>query len=108
MWKKELVSDENLYNNPGLWAKTESLIKKDLNDKSDLKNFLTTLQSAEVRKEDFNNLFEYIDLDTWANYLSFMILTKSYQADHFHNVRIAIDPWNGHLSNFTGSTSGKN
>ena len=26
-----------------------------------------------------------------------MILTKSYQADHFHNVRIAIDPWNGHV-----------
>ena len=95
--EKRIGLDENLYNNPGLWAKTAIFNQKDLKDKSDLKNFLTILQSAEVRKEDLKNLLEYIDLDTWANYLSFMILTKSYQADHFHNVRIAIDPWNGHV-----------
>ena len=95
--EKRIGVDENLYNNPGLWAKTAIFNQKDSNDKSDLKNFLMTLQSAEVRKEDFDNLLEYIDLDTWANYVSFMILTKSYQADHFHNVRIAIDPWNGYV-----------
>tara|TARA_Y100000031_G_scaffold77395_2_gene85229 strand:+ start:2091 stop:4844 length:2754 start_codon:yes stop_codon:yes gene_type:complete len=87
--------DKNLYNNPGLWVKTAIFNQKDVDDKSDLEKFLSTLQSAEVRNEDFNELFNYIDIDTWANYASFLILAQSYQADHFHNVRIAIDPWNG-------------
>lgn len=95
--EKRIGIDENLYNNPGLWSKTAIYNKKGPNDKSDLKEFLSVLQSAEVREKDFNKLIEYINIDTWANYASFMILTKSYQADHLHNVRLAIDPWNGHV-----------
>ena len=38
-----------------------------------------------------------MDLKTWARYASFLILSKSYQADHLHNVRIAIDPWSGYV-----------
>ena len=95
--EKRIGIDENLYNNPGLWGKTAIFNQKGPNDTSDLKEFLSILQSAEVREKDFNKLIEYIDLDTWANYASFMILTKSYQADHIHNVRLAIDPWNGHV-----------
>jgi hypothetical protein len=95
--EKRIGIDENLYNNPGLWSKTAIFNKKSSNDKSDLKEFLSILQSAEVREKDFKKLIEYIDLDNWANYASFMILTKSYQADHIHNVRLAIDPWSGYV-----------
>lgn len=95
--EKRIGIDENLYNNPGLWSKTAIFNKKGPDDKSDLHEFLSILQSADVREKDFNKLIEYIDLDIWANYASFMILTKSYQADHIHNVRLAIDPWNGNV-----------
>ncbi len=95
--EKRIGLDENLYNNPGLWVKTAIFNQKSLNDKSDLKRFLSILQSAEVKEEDFEKLLEYLDLETWARYASFLILSKSYQADHLHNVRIAIDPWSGYV-----------
>ena len=95
--EKRIGLDENLYNNPGLWVKTAIFNQKSLNDKSDLKRFLSILQSAEVKEEDFEKLLEYLDLKTWARYASFLILSKSYQADHLHNVRIAIDPWSGYV-----------
>ena len=95
--EKRIGLDENLYNNPGLWVKTAIFNQKESKDKSDLKKFLSILHSAEVREKDFNKLLEYVDLDTWATYASFLILTKSYQADHLHNVRVAIDPWNGYV-----------
>ena len=98
--EKRIGLDENLYNNPGLWVKTAIFNQKSLNDKSDLKRFLSILQSAEVKEEDFEKLLEYLDLKTWARYASFLILSKSYQADHLHNVRIAIDPWSGYSSQF--------
>ena len=93
--ESRIALDKNLYNNPGLWVKTAIFNQKDVNDKTDLENFLSTLQSAEVRNEDFNKLFSYIDIDTWANYAAFLILAQSHHSDFSHNVRIAIDPWNG-------------
>ena len=105
--EKRIGLDENLYNNPGLWVKTAIFNQKSLNDKSDLKRFLSILQSAEVKEEDFEKLLEYLDLKTWARYASFLILSKSYQADHLHNVRIAIDPWSVMSSQFARSTSSK-
>ena len=44
--EKRIGLDENLYNNPGLWVKTAIFNQKSLNDKSDLKRFLSILQSA--------------------------------------------------------------
>ena len=74
--EKRIGLDENLYNNPGLWVKTAIFNQKSLNDKSDLKRFLSILQSAEVKEEDFEKLLEYLDLKTWARYASFLILSK--------------------------------
>ena len=87
--------DINLFNNPGSWTKTAIFNQRDYDDKSDLENFLSILQSAETRDKDFDELFNHIDVDMWASYSVHRILAQNYHQDHYHNLRIAIDPWNG-------------
>jgi len=67
-------------------------------DVSDLKYFLSIIQAAETREEDFDELLNNINLDTWATFSAFTVLTQNYHHDYIHNIRIAIDPWSGHAS----------
>ena len=90
-----IAIDDNLFNNPGLWTKTAIFNQRDDDDFSDLKYFLSIAQSAETRYEDFNELLENINIDTWATFSAYTILTQNYHHDYLHNIRIAIDPWTG-------------
>ena len=90
--------DKNLFNNPGSWTKTAIFNQRKKEDKSDLENFLSIIQSAETKNKDYKKLFSYINLDTWSNYAAYLVLAQSYHSDHFHNLRIAIDPWSGFVN----------
>ena len=89
--------DDNLLNNPGLWTKNAIFNqRKDVNN-LDLKYFLSIVQSAETRDQDFKELLNNINISTWARFSAYTILTQNYHHDSRHNLRLAIDPWTGYV-----------
>ena len=95
---EELIAiDENLFNNPGLWTKSAVFNQREDVNNLDLKYFLSIVQSAETRDQDFKELLNNINIITWAKFSAYTILTQDYHHDYRHNLRLAIDPWTGYV-----------
>ena len=73
--------DSNLFNNPGLWSKNAVFNQRENDDKSDLEYFLSIAQSAETQNQDFKELLNNIDIDTWATFAAFNIIAQNYHHD---------------------------
>ena len=92
-----IAIDENLFNNPGLWTKSAIFNQREDVNNLDLKYFLSIVQSAETRDQDFKELLNNINISTWARFSAYTILTQNYHHDYRHNLRLAIDPWTGYV-----------
>ena len=90
--------DRNLYNNEGLWKKNAVFNKKEISDKSDLKKFLISLKQSTQNIENFNKFLTYIDMETWAKYCAYLIISQNQHHSPWHNNRLIVDPWSGHVT----------
>ena len=90
--------DRNLYNNSGLWKKNAVFNKKESSDKSDLKKFLISLKQSTYDMERFNEFLSYINADTWAKYCAYLIIAQNKHHSSWHNNRLIVDPWSGHVT----------
>ena len=77
-----IAIDEHLFNNPGLWTKSAIFNQREDVNNLDLKYFLSIVQSAETRDQDFKELLNNINISTWARFSAYSILTQNYHHDY--------------------------
>ena len=94
--EKFIGVDENIYNNPGLWRKISSSDDDIFQGDLDLRRFLNTLNSSELKNDKLANFLSYINFEYWSKYSIYDTLTQNISHEYFHNSRIAIDPWSGY------------
>ena len=87
--------ETSLFNNPGVWTKLAYFNQISESDKSDLSMFLTLLRNAESEKIAFNELLQRANIEIWAKFAAYQILTQNYHNDNSHNMRLILDPWSG-------------
>jgi len=85
----------DLFNNASLWSKKAVFNKKHEGDKSDLQNILSLIREAETDSLAFESMVEKVDMEIWAKFNAYEILTQNFASDYRHNQRIVIDPWSG-------------
>lgn len=86
--------NKNLFNNAEMWTKLAIFNQQELKDKSDLENFFISLNSNKTDP----SLNGYIDVDYFSKFEAFLTLTQN---DHHwwkDNMRLIVDPWNGHVT----------
>lgn len=88
----------NLYNNSGLWSKSAYFNKNDFSDNLDLEKFLKILNSSFNNKEFYSKFSTYIDIDVWARYSAYLIISQNHHHTAWHNARLIFDPWNGKIT----------
>jgi len=93
---EELIGlHDNLYNNQNLWTKKAYFNKFKKENNSDLKNILFMAQKAQSSYRDLVRFMDVLDINIWARYNAYQILSGNYHSDTRHNNRLAIDSWSG-------------
>ena len=91
-------ADNDLFGNNGVWSKVAIFNQVNPDDKSDLINFLNTLIKSENNPLEYKNLIEKVDLNKWAKFSAYQIITQNYHNDSYHNMRLVFDPWSGKVN----------
>jgi len=90
-------TDNNLFNNPGLWSKNATFNQFDENNFDDLAYFFKLISKSYNNKKYLIKLFDRADVNEWAKFATYQILTQNYHNDELHNMRILSDPWSGKI-----------
>ena len=78
--------EHNLFGNHNVWSKVAFFNKVNPNKKNDLIEFLNLLVKSKNSEENFKKLLSKIDIDKWASFAAYQIITQNYHNDHIHNI----------------------
>jgi len=92
---EDIEKGNALFNNPSLWSKTAIFNQRDEENFEDLNSLISLIRSSQSSASGMNELYDLIEIKSWAKFDALQTLLQSDHNDEDHNQRIISDIWKG-------------